>query len=225
MGKVGVVSLKGDIHAESVCHLASLRGDSIIHFESDFLHERPSGVRFDDGSLTFSKITDSLGNIHSLSDFSVIWWRRPYGRQCVIDETHDAATREVVNHSARSHIDGFFRGIFRGRLVNNAVAAARAENKIIQLVTAHEIGLPTPNTLFSNDPRAISEFFGYYSGRAIVKSHYNSAEMQLKTTKLSAEMITNEASVRICPSIYQEYIEGVTILTVGCIRFRDLSAS
>jgi hypothetical protein len=218
MSKVGIVTLKGDIHAQAVCHLATLQGRSIFHFETDFLRERPSTFRIGTADIHTPKLTDSSGTEHCLADFAAIWWRRPSGRQLTVHDDVSPDVDSVIENSARSHVYGLFNAVPHNIVVNNPIWAQHAENKIVQLKCARQIGFNIPNTLFSNDYSAVKRFFFENNGDVVVKSYFNSPELQLKTTLLTPNILSDRNSFAVSPAIYQTLIKGTHHIRAVAVR-------
>lgn len=219
--KIGVVAPLEDLHAQAVRHIAEKNGNCIFHFCSDAVSDLPSTARFGCEERMPSQLIDSTGTQHSIDEFSTLWWRRPYAAQRVIELAHSSRDEsEVINNSARLHLEGLFRTGFRGRFINDPSAAQRAEHKLVQLHSAEAIGLRIPQTISTNDYDVVQSFFEQVAGDAIVKSHFNSATLQIKTSRLTRDMLANEASVRISPCIYQKFIPGTEHLRVVALKDR-----
>lgn len=206
--KIGVVSLRDDLHVHAVTFLARQRGYRVVHLCVDDLANCISSFRIcADGEL-YGRLQDAADNQHEIGDFGVIWWRRSSSAQTCLDETHDAQTHGIVNRSAAAHVFGLFCAGYRGKFVNNPIKAFAAENKLFQMKAALEAGLPVPETLFSNDPGEVSRFFYMQSGDVVVKNYGSIASVQTKTTKMTERMLSDVASIRMAPAIYQRFIEG-----------------
>ncbi len=217
MKKIGVVAHRGDIHAQAVMHLAKLRGHSVFQIESDVLHDCAASILLDGKPRPIVVVNDSFGSAHELPDFGAIWWRRPYGKQQIVEQAEAFEYAELINYSSRVHIDGLANCCDSTVFVNEPIAASRSENKIYQLSVAARVGLRVPDTLFSNDSERITSFFFDNDEDVIVKSHFNSEEVQIKTSRLTREMLSDRASLEIAPSIFQRYIPGEHHLRVVAV--------
>ncbi|MBN1209753.1 MAG: hypothetical protein JXB05_33195 [Myxococcaceae bacterium] len=111
--------------------------------------------------------------------------------------------------------------------VNNPRAAVEAENKLLQLRAARSVGLRVPETLMSNDARAIRAFIARH-GRVVHKTFTphmwrNTETGQLynvNATLLDSSLSFDDASVSMCPGIFQKYVEKVWDLRVAIIGDR-----
>jgi len=110
----------------------------------------------------------------------------------------------------------------------NAPSAARgAENKLVQLNAAIACGLSVPPTLVSNEPAAVANFRARHS-RIIYKSFTvhswlddaGGAGHIAQAHLIEPAMALDEASIRLCPGIYQRYIDKVADLRVTVIGNR-----
>jgi hypothetical protein len=220
MNKVGVVAPLDDVHAKSVCYLAGKSGSPIFHICSDAQNLFSSSGWFAAAAPLPARLTDSTGQAHYINEFKTLWWRRPYTPQIVADAARSHDERTLINSAARLHLEGLVRAAFKGLCVNDPAAAQLAEHKIVQVQAAQSVGMPVPPTLFTNDYAHLLEFFEAMDEDVVVKSHFNSADLQIKTTRLTRELIKNEASIRVAPSIYQKFVRGEEHFRVVALRDR-----
>jgi glutathione synthase/RimK-type ligase-like ATP-grasp enzyme len=104
---------------------------------------------------------------------------------------------------------------FHGRWVSDPVATRLAENKLVQLRAAERAGLRTPATLVSQDPARIRGFCSQHPG-AIIKPVATPRGVELaRTAVVTQELLDNEDSLSLTPSIYQECIPGERHLRIS----------
>lgn len=110
----------------------------------------------------------------------------------------------------------------------NAPSAARnAENKLVQLNAAIACGLPVPATLVSNDPAAVARFRARHA-QLIYKSFTVHSWLDdqggsghiAQAHLIEPGRALDDASIRLCPGIYQRYIDKVADLRVTVIGNR-----
>lgn len=96
--------------------------------------------------------------------------------------------------------------------LNGFTASRAAQNKLLQLHIAQTVGFALPATLISNTPAQIREFCQRHGGQIIVKS-FKPKKWQmadglriLPTTLIRSSDLQNDASLQLCPAIYQNYI-------------------
>lgn len=115
--------------------------------------------------------------------------------------------------------------------VNSPSAARQAENKLVQLNAAIACGLNVPATLVSNDPREVAAFrtrhrkviykpFSLHSWVDEAGSRGCIAHARL----LDPNQVIDDASIRVCPGIYQAFVEKVADIRVTVIGRRWFAA-
>lgn len=111
--------------------------------------------------------------------------------------------------------------------VNGPAAARRAENKLVQLDTAIACGLRVPPTVVTNDPAEVASFrarhrnviykpFSLHSWVDAQGRHGGVAHARL----ITPDLVLDEASVRLCPGIYQAFVEKAADVRVTVIGNR-----
>lgn len=96
--------------------------------------------------------------------------------------------------------------------LNSFSASRTAKNKLFQLHIAQTIGFSLPATLISNEPAQIRAFCRQHGGQIIMKSflpkrwEMGNGLRVLPTTLISDSDLQNDASLQLCPAIYQNYI-------------------
>jgi glutathione synthase/RimK-type ligase-like ATP-grasp enzyme len=111
--------------------------------------------------------------------------------------------------------------------VNRPSSALAAENKLVQLQAARRAGLRFPPTLVSHDPAAIRRFAESH-GRVVYKPFMphtwkDAASGRMFSTfarVLEPGMLDDDASLSICPGIYQAYVDKECDLRVVAIGSR-----
>lgn len=76
----------------------------------------------------------------------MIWWRRPW----VSAQTLGAAVEKEQQYSYRQSATayaGVLGALFQGKWVSHPEATSRAENKILQLAVARDVGFRVPKPL------------------------------------------------------------------------------
>jgi hypothetical protein len=211
-----------DVHAAAVCWV--LRRSGLRPVWAKTLADdtmTPVSLHADDTrGLRFS------GGIDAALTSSV-WFRRPRfphdfahvadaDRAFVLDEWKRFA--ENV-HATASAADGVFWA--------NAPERARdAENKLRQLQAAQRCGLRFPATLLSSDPDAIRRFRDAH-GRIVYKpfaTHsWRDGDGRIFSTyvrTVDADALRDDASLRLCPGIYQACVDKVFDVRVTLIGHR-----
>ncbi|MGS2642692.1 ATP-grasp domain-containing protein [Streptosporangium sp. LJ11] len=146
----------------------------------------------------------------------MIWYRRANLPQNGISDLAADAYVDVVNQSCTATLHGLLDVEFSGTWVSDPDATRRAENKLVQLRAAGLAGFKVPRTLVSQDPEEIMRFYEAVSGNAIMKPVRASRHEQLLTMKVTREHLLHSDALRLCPTIFQEYVPGSRHLRVLC---------
>lgn len=206
--EIGIVTVTNDLHALAIAKELEQLGAGCHIFEADSF----AGT---DGLTWGLELGGSTGRMHSragaqiqISNLDVVWWRRLGNKQILPSPPAEASDEEVVNNCARAALLGLFETCFTGIWISEPNATSRAENKLIQLREAKEVGLRVPETLVSQDPDTIRKFCQRHEGQIIVKPLRGAKEIFIFARKLRPEHIADDASLRLCPTIFQKLIEG-----------------
>lgn len=226
MNRILIITEAGDIHAYAVAEALRRKGvDPVLWHTSNFPSRAGYSISIGDGAAL--RVRD--GEL-SITDerFDAVWHRRP---SAVLDESalHPAdvaharaATGELGVAAFDFWPDAFW--------VNRRDKANAANSKPRQQRVALQVGLRTPDTLYSNDPTAIREFIRAHGGRVAFKTlsfarwtddekHYG-----LYTTTLTESQLVSDALLHNAPGIYQEIIPKAFELRVTVIGNRALAA-
>lgn len=171
------------------------------------------------GGLTWSlsgsaNLTDVAGNVTSVDEASVLWWRRLNGPTIIADNV-SAEARHLVERDCRASLLGLLATEFVGRYVSDPEATRAAENKLVQLRAAQRAGCSLPDTLVSSDPQRVRDFCEAHGWAVIVKTVSGAGPRQPLMTGLLRPELVQDAAVRLTPAIYQEYVPGDRHLRVN----------
>jgi len=111
--------------------------------------------------------------------------------------------------------------------VNDPRSAVDTENKLIQLRAARRVGIGFPDTLVSNDPVLVRKFVALH-GKVVFKNFFPHTWQNTGNGRLYCPTVTvlddmgaiDDASIVMCPGIYQRYVEKVCDLRVTIIGDR-----
>lgn len=148
---------------------------------------------------------------HRFSDFDLIWWRTQMpasmpkslhagDRKCFEQEWADMyAAMRVAFRDDAIWINPWMGGILAGM-------------KTLQLKIARHLELRVPQTLITNDPERVREFSKNLSNGIVHKlqtatAWTNSERIaRSRTVRMTAAHLANDAAIKLCPGIFQEYI-------------------
>lgn len=202
---IGIVTVSGDTHAYFVAtRLASSRHVKCHVFETDLLsREQYFSIRFDGPAI----LTDALGAKVDIAELGVCWWRRIAKAQTASREIECSRLRDVIDSSCIDGIRGAFTLGFSGNFISDPIRSIIAENKVLQLQAASEMGLRIPKTLVSNNATQIGDFLASLPNEIAVAKALGRTSSIIDAKKMSFKELNLEEAATV-PTIYQEYIEG-----------------
>ena len=129
------------------------------------------------------------------------------------------SSRRFAKHAALQGLDSFLRAM-GVPWVNDYGSALRADDKFHQLTLARSLGFRIPDTVFTNDPRALQTFSRKH-GDIIAKSASGSSglreDKRILTQRLTPKDVRSAGGVRLAPVMFQEYIPKATEVRVTVV--------
>jgi glutathione synthase/RimK-type ligase-like ATP-grasp enzyme len=148
---------------------------------------------------------------HSIKekDIHSVWWRRVEGFNKLPTSWGD----KVARFSKNEYLSLIYGSITSLNIpvINNPYAETFANRKPYQLSIANSLGLTIPETLISNDPDAIKEFWIKNNRNCIYKTLTPMPDKMLETRRLLETDFAELDKVRYAPVIVQQTIEGLDI--------------
>jgi glutathione synthase/RimK-type ligase-like ATP-grasp enzyme len=215
---IAIVTFADDLHALVIQdRLCSLPDTTCAIIEVDRLADHTDGLswRAPAERLSF-RVPTRDGDHVDAAKLDAIWFRRWNHPQRAVPPLADVAQLEVVNRSCATTLLGGLLTSFDGAWVSRPEATRRAENKLLQLRAAQAAGFSIPRTLISQDPQAIRAFCAELSGPAVIKTVQGTPRSQLFTVLVTDDHLADNDALRICPTIFQEYVPGSRHLRVLC---------
>ncbi|MEV0095035.1 hypothetical protein [Streptomyces sp. NPDC050738] len=219
--RIAVITFTDDLHALLVRDRLREQypGTRCEIVETDTLADTRPGPSWstDPGHFPHTVPVRGNGTVDPAS-LDLIWHRRWNRPQRAADALADPAVQETVNAATSSALLGTLYAGFRGTWVSDPEATRRAENKILQLEAARTAGLAVPATLISQDPPAIRKFHEDHAASGIVlKALRSTPRSQLFTLPVTQEMLADDEALRLCPSIFQQYVPGSVHIRALCL--------
>jgi hypothetical protein len=216
MKRIAIFSLESDLHAHAILHKLRRRDDVVCHFvATDALVER-GGLRWRQRDRRAAQLLSYEGDWFDVAELDVVWWRRVNQPQKQLAWSADEATRDFVNNEWRSALAGLMHDGFHGRWINHPSRDVLAGNKLYQLNVAASVGLRVPRTLVSQDPDVVRDFCAKCDGRVVAKKLLGTASRPLATVAVTLGELSDDESIRVCPAIYQEVIDGTRHIRANC---------
>lgn len=210
-----IVTVADDLHAGAVRSELRRRGVTCSLVETDRVSDRHRiNWRLFDGELTCQLTTESYAL--DLHDVDIVWWRRQRGEQqlqCVLSEPKHKA---LVDADCRGALVGALYTGVSGQWISDPLATERAANKLVQLNAAVAAGFDVPRTLVSQDPAAVRAFWAELAGQVVAKPVVGTREAMLFTQMVTPAMLADAEAIKLCPTIYQEFVPGLRHIRLNC---------
>ena len=145
------------------------------------------------------------------TDIKTLWLRRP--KNLLFSEIKAPETDHAAGEWMEA-LEGFLAHIPIDRWINHPSANAGASHKIEQLSRARQIGLAVPDTLLTQHPEAVRQFWTKHKNKIVVKplsSGYIERQDKVNDTVIYTSLVSNEEIENIelicgCPTLFQEAI-------------------
>jgi len=213
--RIAILTCERDFHAYAIRSELANRGIdcSIIEANnlagSGFLSWSPNT------GANLGQVGDVDGNVISVPELDVLWWRRLNGTPN-LPENIACDARDFVVNECRSALLGLITTSFNGRWVSHPEATRVAENKLVQLKVATEVGFRIPRTLVSQDPDAVRSFCDANDYQVVVKSVTGTPGTPTLTGQITPNLVADDLAIRLSPAIYQELIPGTRHFRACC---------
>lgn len=142
------------------------------------------------------------------TDYRTIWLRR--GLNPVISDEVSSLDAHYALREAKTLISGVLEYLSQTSFaVNRFDVKQKYSNKVNQLFLAKKIGFHVPDTIVSNSPSEIRDFYREHNGEIIFKplSFVNwidtGRSAGIYTSRVSAEDLQDDGALRACPGIFQ----------------------
>lgn len=224
--RILILSHPRDAHALSVLEALERKGvETVLWCTPDYPTRAGESLLFEDGGLRIS--ADGLGK-GPASGITTVWNRRPF--HAVDREGLHPADVEVAERGCDLFRRSLFELLAPEAFWVNPDPAVRRNSKILQHRAALESGLRVPDTLYSNDPREIRDFFRRRDGRVVYKPLFTQIwqvgekTMAPPTVRLTEELVHDDEVLRAMPGIFQELTPKAWELRVTVMGRRTISA-
>ncbi|HEU4596415.1 MAG TPA: MvdC family ATP-grasp ribosomal peptide maturase [Pyrinomonadaceae bacterium] len=140
-----------------------------------------------------------------------------------LDERLDEQLRAMCARESVAALEGFLDGLHDALWVNQPAREREAENKLLQLRLASEVGLRIPRTLVTNDPARAQKFYKELGGSMVAKLlrplsvSMNDAPFFVYTNEVTARDLEDAETLRHCPMVFQERVPKERELRVAYV--------
>ncbi|MUG99608.1 MvdD family ATP-grasp ribosomal peptide maturase [Scytonema sp. UIC 10036] len=205
------------------------KGGKAFRFDTDkFPTEVQLDVYYSKGCEKLILTTDSQKL--DLSEISAVWYRRiAIGSR--IPGKMEPQLRQASIQESRATIMGMIASI-KGFHLDFLPNIRFAENKQLQLQVARELGLDTPRTLITNNPKAVKQFASECEQGIIAKMLSSFAiydkegqEQVVFTNPVKDADLENLDGLRFCPMTFQEKLPKALELRTTIVGQRVFTAA
>ncbi len=208
--KILIITVAGDLHTNAVQWALQQSGCELSNWVvTDYPeHQSISQAISDRGE---SLAIGGVGQHIQSKKFDTVWLRR-FWKSPIPKQLHPAdrsAAAQSVESMRRSLLSVLAPNAF---WVNPQHTLHRAGYKPVQLSLAKRLGLQIPNTLISNDPNAVRDFYQSSNGKVIYKPLdsmvWKKGEVKkvTYTTALTEQDLADDVAIQLCPAIFQKNI-------------------
>jgi glutathione synthase/RimK-type ligase-like ATP-grasp enzyme len=221
-----IVSIADDLHALSLQAALRNRGVECHILESDHV-TGVEALSFGIGNNTIchGSVRSSEGRTVDVSKLKLIWWRRGKAPQKLQVTNLTDHHLGLINNDCAGTVYGLLQNVFKGKWISCPLATEAASNKLNQLVIAQHCGLRIPDTLVSQSPKEVEEFFKKHNKHVIVKPVAGTPGPLLFTQLITRKHLRSRGSIRASPAIYQEFISGTRHIRLNCFGETSFAAS
>jgi glutathione synthase/RimK-type ligase-like ATP-grasp enzyme len=213
-----LITNKEDITADFIVLELKKRKKEFIRFNTEDYPEKVNvEILFKKGKISGQFKFLNSNRIVPFSNIKSAWYRRPtfpvfssvepkYRKYCI----QEAIT---VLSGIWNTLDTFW--------VSNPHNILFAENKIVQLMVASQIGFSIPSTVITNDCKIINEFYNHNKGSVIikpVKTGMLNDKLIVFTSAVKKDVLSSIKQAVPLPSIYQNNIKkklDIRITVIG----------
>jgi len=204
-----IVAPAADVHAQAVCaELRALSVEPRILDVDEFTVSYDLTAAVGAGSAPRLEIQfrDSPARLGA-EEISGLWWRRPAMPLDAFRTDRSHGVMNIARAERRSALIGSLTGCL-GNAFNDQGRSRQAALKPAQLVRATLLGLQVPQTLISNDPADVRDFYEQLNGRIVYKMFNGSPFGLYGTRPLEPADLENLERLQAGPAIFQERVDG-----------------
>jgi glutathione synthase/RimK-type ligase-like ATP-grasp enzyme len=222
-----ILTFPGDVHAVAVAVALRRKGAvPVTWFTPDFPMRTGETLAFEGGRLAIRvqgpEVDPGGGRIDA------VWNRRP--THAIDFAVLHAADRRFAERSCEVLRRSLFDLLAPEAFWVNPDPAVRRNSKPLQHAAAVQVGLETPDTLYTNDPGEIRRFLRRQGGRIVYKPLFTPlwkvADEYLSpyTNVVTEETLVEDALLRAAPGIFQALVPKAWELRITVMGHHVLGA-
>lgn len=208
---------------DRVADALARRGVRAFRFNTDrFPEEVKLSAKFTRSGT--SHVIKDGARLLEASGVRAIWARKIWLPRLPADldpNFYDMCIRESM-----AAVEAFLDGLHLARWVNEPLRDRQAENKLLQLRVAAEVGLSVPRTLVTNDPREMRSFFREVNGKMVAKLlkpvsiSMGAASAFVYTSEVTRSDLAGGSMLRHSSMVFQERVPKARELRIAFVGDR-----
>jgi len=194
-----IITHKTDFTADFVINKLNHRKINYKRFNCEDLFLYPFTIKFN-GKFQYSILNEA--------NYKSVWFRRT--KLPEIKNLSEEERLYILNET-----DSFFKNLFSSlpaKWLSKPDSVYRAENKILQLKSAQQIGFLIPETIITNSKSDLREFFNQNNQNIIIKPisqtriQYNESAAFIFTNPVTKTVIDEIENYDLTPCLFQQNI-------------------
>lgn len=209
-------------------------GEKFYRFDTEtFPTSKEAKISFSGSIMSLSGYLKSGEDRVDLQRVKSVWYRKPAGP--LADKKLNGIYREFAEEESRAFLWSFYTATNEILWVNPPLISRYLleHNKLYQLKVASSVGLKVPDTLLTNSPNELRDFFNENNGFIVVKTlkpafvEFNKGKpFFVYTNKVSSEHLNKYIEeVRLAPVLAQTYIKKKVELRVTIVKDKVFSCA
>jgi hypothetical protein len=230
MATILIPTIQDDIHAAAVAQVLEAMGHQPIRwFCGDLPELGMASCAVDREASATRSLHD--GTAALALDGVDVFWNRRVGAP-IIQRDLVPGDREIALRETQLFVRGLLMTVSaRAFSVNDYQRARAAENKLVQLHAAREVGFAIPPTLVSNDPQRIRAFLREHRATGTIFKSFKPVTWEsservaiLYTSPVGIDDLPDDAILQLSPAIYQAYAAKAYEVRVTCMGAEVIAA-
>ncbi|GLQ76044.1 MvdC/MvdD family ATP grasp protein [Vibrio penaeicida] len=195
---------------DTVSELLKQAGVVPVRFNTDLFPTKVQIATHQNNNGNESTLITENGDVVKGDEILAVWYRRFYPAKGLPADM-DIQLKQPSAEESKRTILGYLDSLECYKL-DDYWDIRHASNKEYQLMLARKVGLNLPNTLTSNSPEAVRDFFADNNGKIITKmqtafSVWNDdVEQVVFTNKVEEEHLEKLEELNLCPMVFQEHV-------------------
>lgn len=215
-----IISNKSDITTDFVVkHLAD-SGVPFYRFNTEELTTSVS-ITLDYESQSFTLYDSILDSSYSLLDFKAVYYRRPELPNFSGEDISASDCRYMQTEVAYT-LEGIYTLLHDAFWISPVWAIRKAENKLMQLQIAKQLGFSIPSSIVSNEPQRVTDFLHQQKNDCIIKpihtGHISDHHQPRVVFTNLLDFMPSEEQIKASPNYLQKQIhkkKDIRVTVVG----------